>query len=136
MQKDLQFDIIYDEQGLAQQKARSVQAQQAMMVDFYADWCISCKIMEDQVFPQPQIASKLARMHLVKADVTENSPANQALMERFGLFGPPSILFFDAQGKELRDLRIVGEVTADDFEQRLVAALGANTDKTAQVAQR
>ncbi len=135
-QKGLQFDVIYDAEGLAQQKTRSVQAQQAMMVDFYADWCISCKIMQDQVFPQPQIASKLARMHLVKADVTENSPDNQALMERFGLFGPPSILFFDTQGNELRDLRIVGEVTAADFEERLIAALNAGSDEPARVAQR
>ncbi|MDX1452212.1 MAG: thiol:disulfide interchange protein, partial [Oleiphilaceae bacterium] len=93
-----------------------------------------CKIMEDQVFPQPQIASKMAQFKLVKADVTENSPGNQALMEKFGLFGPPSILFFDTQGKEIKELRIVGEVTAQDFEQRLASAL--SLENSATLAQR
>ncbi len=119
----LQFTVIHDQTGLQEQLQAGQQSQRPVMVDFYADWCISCKIMEDQVFPQPQIASKMSRFNLVKADVTENSPGNQALMEQFGLFGPPSILFFDAQGKEIQALRIVGEVTAEDFESRLQAAL-------------
>jgi len=97
------------------------------MVDFYADWCISCKVMEDQVFPIPGIAEKMGRMNLVKADVTPNSAGNQALLNQFGLFGPPSILFFDAEGQEIRSLRIVGEVTAEDFELYLSEVLGSRS---------
>lgn len=103
------------------EQARAVR--KPVMVDFYADWCISCKVMEDQVFPQPEIAARMQEFHLVKADVTDNNAANQALMEQFGLFGPPSILFFDADGTELSGIRIVGEVTANDFQKRLEKAL-------------
>lgn len=94
-----------------------------VMVDFYADWCISCIVMENQVFPLPQISSKLDQFHLVKADVTNNTEEHQALLNKFGLFGPPSILFFDKQGNELESLRIVGEISAANFEQRLARAL-------------
>ena len=93
------------------------------VVDFYADWCISCKVMENQVFPLPEISSKLNKFYLIKADVTENSVESQDLLTQFNLFGPPSILFFDKTGKERTDLRIVGEINKEGFENRLVNAL-------------
>lgn len=117
------FTTLYSSHELERALASPLQKGQPTLVDFYADWCISCKVMEDQVFPLPTISNKLRQFNLLKADVTENSPDNQALMEAFGLFGPPSILFFDAQGNELESLRIVGEVTAEDFDQRLAKAL-------------
>ena len=79
--------------------------------------------MENQVFPLPEIRSKLNQFHLVKADITENSSQNQALLNHFGLFGPPSILLFDNTGKERTDLRIVGEIHKEGFEKRLANAL-------------
>ena len=79
--------------------------------------------MENTVFPLPEIKSKLEQFHLVKADVTENTDQNQALLDSFGLFGPPSILLFDAQGKENKNLRIVGEINKAAFEERLIKAL-------------
>lgn len=117
------FTIIQSMPQLTQQLEQAQSLRKPVMVDFYADWCISCKVMESQVFPQPDIAARMKQFHLVKADVTQNDQANQTLMNRFGLFGPPSILFFDPDGTEMSHLRIVGEVTASDFRQRLDQAL-------------
>jgi thiol:disulfide interchange protein DsbD len=117
----IEFNIIYDISGLDSQLANA--DNKPVLVDFYADWCISCKVMENQVFPHKDIASKLEQFHLVKADVTENSQENQDLLNEFGLFGPPSILLFDRNGKEIQSLRIVGEIGKEGFEKRLALAL-------------
>lgn len=109
------------EQRLATQNTR------VSMLDFYADWCISCIVMENEVFPLPKVNSQLRQMNLLKADVTDNNAEHKALMEHFDLFGPPSILFFDAQGKELSSLRIVGEISAENFEQHLARVLAHNS---------
>lgn len=117
------FTVVYDQQGLEEQQAIALQLGKPMLVDFYADWCISCKVMESQVFPKPEIRSKLDQFHLVKADVTDNTSANKALLNQFGLFGPPSILLFNAQGNELSKLRIVGEIDRSSLSERLTQAL-------------
>lgn len=119
----LPFNTIYSNTGLEQHLAIAKQNGQALLVDFYADWCISCKVMENEVFPLVNIDSKLRQFYLVKADVTDNTDENKALLERFGLFGPPSILLFDKKGKEIKDLRIVGEISANGFDQHLGQAL-------------
>ena len=119
----VKFEIIHDLKGLEQHLMIAKQQKLPMMVDFYADWCISCQVMENQVFPRPEIRSKLDQFHLVKADVTENSAANLALLNHFGLFGPPSILLFDTQGQEFLQLRIVGEINKEGFNKRLAKAL-------------
>lgn len=103
--------------------------QQISMLDFYADWCISCKVMETQVFPLPQIHNQLKQMNLIKADVTKNNDGNKALLEHFGLFGPPSILFFDTKGNEISKLRIVGEIGPEAFNQRLATALAIQKEQ-------
>lgn len=89
------------------------------ILDLYADWCISCKVMERNVFPAPEVASQLATFRLLRADVTDNNDEHQALLNRYGLFGPPSLLFFDAQGRELVDLRIQGEMNRAQFAAHL-----------------
>ncbi|MFT7185444.1 MAG: thiol:disulfide interchange protein DsbD [Pseudohongiellaceae bacterium] len=119
----VEFEVIHDLEGLNQQILIAQEKGLPIVVDFYADWCISCKVMENQVFPLPEIRSKLNQFHLVKADVTENSSQNQVLLNHFGLFGPPSILLFDKKGKERTDLRIVGEIHKEGFEKRLAHAL-------------
>lgn len=119
----VKFNIIYDEKGLEEERLQAKQAGKPMLVDFYADWCISCVVMENTIFPLPEIKSKLDQFHLVKADVTENTTANQALLNAFGLFGPPSILLFKPNGIENKQLRIVGEIHKDAFEKRLKQAL-------------
>ncbi|MDZ7812719.1 MAG: protein-disulfide reductase DsbD [Ideonella sp.] len=93
-----------------------------VMLDFYADWCVSCKEMERFTFSDPAVQARLSKALLLKADVTANSPDDKALLKRFHLFGPPGIIFFDPQGKEIPDVRVMGFQSARDFEKTLVAA--------------
>jgi thiol:disulfide interchange protein DsbD len=90
-----------------------------VMLDFYADWCVSCKEMEAFTFADPRVRRELERMLLLQADVTANNAEHQALLKRFALFGPPGIIFFDAQGGEIRGLRVVGYQDADRFLKTL-----------------
>ena len=94
------------------------------MLDFYADWCVSCKEMEKLTFSDPRVRAELDRMLLLQADVTAASPADRALLKRFSLFGPPGIIFFDAQGREIPDLRVVGYQPPERFLKTLAAANG------------
>ena len=86
-----------------------------LMLDFYADWCISCKEMEHKVFTDPRVINALKDTILVQADVTKNDDLDIALMKKFGLFGPPGILFFDTKKQEYRSFRVVGEMSPDKF---------------------
>ncbi|QEL57829.1 protein-disulfide reductase DsbD [Chromobacterium paludis] len=88
-----------------------------LLLDFYADWCIACKEMEAEVFPQAEVAAKMGQFTLLRADVTANSAAHQTLLKRFGLFGPPGIILFGADGKEAQ--RIVGYTPAAAFASQL-----------------
>ncbi len=92
-------------------------AVQPAMLDFYADWCVSCKEMEKFTFSDPRVQAKLKQLTLLRADVTANNADDQALLKRFGLFGPPGIIFFDKGGKEV--LRVVGYESADKFLRSL-----------------
>jgi len=87
------------------------------MLDFYADWCVSCKEMESLTFSDPRVHARLKQLDLLRADVTANNADDQALLKRFGLFGPPGIIFFDGNGREV--LRVVGYESADRFLGRL-----------------
>ena len=86
-----------------------------VMLDFYADWCTSCKEMERDVFSDVTVQQRLGEMTLLQADVTKNDADDQALMKRFGLFGPPGILFFDDTGREVRSSRVIGYQDAKAF---------------------
>lgn len=90
-----------------------------VMLDFYADWCVSCKEMERFTFADPAVQAKLAGFTLLKADVTENTPDDKALLARFGLFGPPGIIFFAPGGKEVAGIRVVGYQEAASFLRTL-----------------
>jgi thiol:disulfide interchange protein DsbD len=92
---------------------------QRVMLDFYADWCISCKVMERQVFREARVAARLGKLHLIQIDITANSKEDRELLKRFTLFGPPAMLFFDKNGKEMRNARLVGEKNADAFLHHL-----------------
>lgn len=96
--------------------------QRPVMLDFYADWCVSCKEMETFTFSDPRVQAKLANAVLLKADVTANNADDRALLKRFRLFGPPGILFFDAGGQELGGVRVIGFQSAERFLQTLEAA--------------
>jgi thiol:disulfide interchange protein DsbD len=103
--KKLPFEPVL---SLADLETKVLAAGQPVMLDFYADWCVSCKEMERFTFADPAVQAKLAGFKLLKADVTANSADDKALLARFGLFGPPGILFFDQSGKELKSVRVVG----------------------------
>ena len=75
------------------------------IIDFYADWCASCKEMEKFTFSDPKVQAKFSGMILLQADVTANTQEDKALLKRFRLFGPPGIIFFDRGGREIEGLR-------------------------------
>ena len=79
-----------------------------VMLDFYADWCVSCKEMEALTFSDPKVRAELDRMLLLQVDVTANNQDDKALLKRFSLFGPPGIIFFDPDGREIKGLRVIG----------------------------
>ncbi len=122
----LQFSRVMDvadlDRRIAQARGQAKGRRQTVMLDFYADWCVSCKEMERFTFADAAVQAKLKPVLLLQADVTANSEADQALLKRFGLYGPPAILFFDAQGKELGDFRVTGYQDAARFLQSLQAA--------------
>ncbi len=111
--------ILQLEQRLAQTGGRPV------MLDFYADWCISCKEMERFTFTDPAVRARMERLLLLKVDVTRNSAADKALLERFGLFGPPGIVFFDPTGRELPG-RVIGFQPARRFANSIDAILASS----------
>ena len=99
----------------AELDARLASAGKTAMLDFYADWCVTCKEMERFTFSDPQVQAKFAGMLLLQADVTDNTAEDKALLKRFRLFGPPGIIFFDKSGREIEGLRVVGYQNADQF---------------------
>ena len=99
-------------------------AGQPVILDLYADWCISCKVMERSVFPQPEVAVQLRQFHLVRADITKNDADDKALLNEFGLFGPPSLVFFTVDGREITEVRIQGEIDSTVLADHLAAVLG------------
>lgn len=90
-----------------------------VMLDFYADWCVACIEMEKLTFTDPAVSASMGQFVLLQADVTANDTADKALLKRFGLFGPPGIIFFDAQGQELRAARVIGFQKPERFVQSL-----------------
>lgn len=94
-----------------------------VILDMYADWCIACKVMERNVFPDPQVAGQLQQFRLLRADVTDNSAEHIAMLERYELFGPPSLVFFRPDRSEIVELRIQGEKNRDQFANHLDAVL-------------
>jgi thiol:disulfide interchange protein DsbD len=108
--------------SVADLDAALLAAKGPVMLDFYADWCVSCKEMERFTFSDPDIRRRLGGAVLLKADVTANSPEDRALLRRFTLFGPPATIFFDGNGRELRELRLVGFQDATRFARTLQQA--------------
>lgn len=94
-------------------------AGQPVLLDWYADWCISCKVIEREVLQAPQVTSQLAGLRLLRFDITQSNAEQRALLDRYQLFGPPALLFFAANGSERRADRVVGEVKAEAFAEHL-----------------
>ncbi|MFL6677956.1 MAG: protein-disulfide reductase DsbD [Burkholderiaceae bacterium] len=108
--------------SVAELDKRLQTAGRPVMLDFYADWCVSCKEMESRTFADPAIRARLDKALLLRADVTANSPDDRALLKRFNLFGPPGIILFDAQGHEVEAARVVGFQDAERFGASLASA--------------
>ncbi len=121
----LVFEPVKSSEDLDLRLAAASADGRAVMLDFYAEWCVSCKEMERFTFSDPRVSELLGEMTLLRADVTQNNPHDQALLKRFSLFGPPGIVFFDSSGKEQTALRVVGYQAADEFVRVLEQLVGA-----------
>ncbi len=118
---------------LRMELARAEDAGQMALLDLYADWCISCKVMERSVFPRPEVDGRLRQFRLLRADVTENDADDKALLNEFGLFGPPSLVFFSPEGRELSDVRVQGEIGAERLARHLQAVLDRQQEALASL---
>ena len=116
---DVSFVVIHSPAELDAQLSKAKQENKLVLLDFYADWCISCKEMEVNTFANPEVSKELKQFVLVQADVTNNSPDNQALLKRYGLYGPPGILIFNQQSEELSALRVIGYMPPQRFLEQL-----------------
>jgi thiol:disulfide interchange protein DsbD len=112
-------------EDLDQALAEAGAAGQGAVFDFYADWCVECKRMERNTFPEPGVKALLSRMRLLQADVTAHDAIDQELMRAFGVIGPPAILFFDRRGEEMKGFRLVGYFEPEPFSAHLQKVLAA-----------
>lgn len=127
-EEHLPFKRIKTVDDLQREVANAAAMNKPVMLDFYADWCISCKEMERYTFPAAEVRQALADAVLLQADVTANDDADQALLKRFGLYGPPGIIFFDRSGEELPQLRVIGFKNANDFAAIARRAVNGNDE--------
>lgn len=112
---DAGFQRMEDPDAIRQALASASASARPVILDFYADWCISCKVMERDVFSDPAVHRAMADYTLLQIDLTDNTPSQQALLNELGLFGPPAILFYEASGEESQSLRVLGEMDRDQF---------------------
>jgi thiol:disulfide interchange protein DsbD len=118
----LTFERIKSVADLDARVAAASAAGKAVMVDFYADWCVACKEMEKYTFTDTAVQAALANVVLLQADVTANDAQDKALLARFEIFGPPTIAFFGADGIERKNFRLVGFAPAEQFQQHVLSA--------------
>ena len=116
------FQPLLSQTALASRLAEAAQRGQWTLVDFYADWCVSCDVIEREVFADPRVQQALTGMQLLRPDVTANNANDQALMRAHQILGPPTMLLIGPDGKERRGERVIGELSADDFLARLARA--------------
>jgi len=114
-QDQLAFKRIKTLEDLEREVAAAKASGKSVMLDFYADWCVSCKEMEHNTFTEKEVQDVLANTVLLQADVTANDDADKALLQHFGIFGPPTIAFYGADGTEKRNFRVVGFMKAAEF---------------------
>lgn len=125
VQHPLQFVPIHSVAGLDREVAQASREGKPVMVDFYADWCTSCKEMEAKTFLDPAVRRALTGTVLLRADVTSDDADDRALLKRFGIFGPPTIAFYGRDGRERTRHRVVGYMDGAQFAAAVHAAIGA-----------
>ena len=118
-EESLPFHSIRSVAELDREVQGAAAAGRSVMLDFYADWCVSCKEMERYTFTDSQVKQSLASARLLRADVTANNADDQALLKRFGIFGPPTIAFYGPDGMERPQYRVVGYMKAAEFAEVL-----------------
>ena len=119
----LTFEIIKGVEGLNKAIAKAQSENKNVMLDFYADWCVSCKEMESYTFTDARVKAALGNAVLLQADVTANDDLDQALLKHFGLFGPPGIIFYNSTSpNEQKNYRVVGYMEAEDFANNITKA--------------
>jgi thiol:disulfide interchange protein DsbD len=115
----LSFEPVASVAELEQRIQQASASGKPVMLDFYADWCISCKEMEAYTFTDSKVKQQLSNFVVLQADVTANNEADKALLKRFALFGPPGIIFFGADGQERAGQRVIGYQDAATFLRTL-----------------
>jgi thiol:disulfide interchange protein DsbD len=130
----LEFQRIKTVDDLDREIAAAAAAGKTAMLDFYADWCVSCIEMEEYTFTDAGVQAALSNSVLLQADVTDNDEADQELLNRFGVFGPPTIIFFGADGQQRHGYEVVGYMKAGAFTEHLQKAF-ASSDRMSAKAQ-
>lgn len=113
------FEPVADNAALSKKLAAASRAGQWTLVDFYADWCVSCKVIEEEVFGDPRVQARLSEFRLLRPDITEYDAGDRAMVQRLNILGPPTILFIGPDGEEQRAARVIGEISADAFLKRM-----------------
>jgi thiol:disulfide interchange protein DsbD len=129
-QQGLEFKRIKTVADLEREVATAKAAGKSVMLDFYADWCVSCKEMEHSTFTVAEVQTALSNSVLLQADVTANDDDDQALLKHFGIFGPPTIAFYGTDGEEKRNFRVVGFMEAAEFAAVVRQAVAPATSPT------
>jgi thioredoxin:protein disulfide reductase len=117
----LRFARVRTVADLDRELAAASLAHERAMLDFYAEWCVSCKEMDKDTFRDDSVRAALSRYRLLQVDVTANNEDDKALLKRFGIIGPPTTAFFGLDGAERREARLVGYVNVEEFKTRLAA---------------
>jgi thiol:disulfide interchange protein DsbD len=125
------FTIVHNVDELNQQLSLAKAAKKPVLLDFYADWCASCIVMDKKVFSLPQVIHGLNQFVLLRVDLSENNEADELLLKSFDVVAPPSVLFFNNYGNEVTSRRIVGVLDADEFITRINTFITACSDKNA-----
>jgi thiol:disulfide interchange protein DsbD len=131
-EKHLEFQRIKSVDDLDQAVLSAAAEGKTAMLDFYADWCVSCIEMEEYTFTDEGVQAALANSVLLQADVTANDELDQELLQRFGVFGPPTIIFFGTDGQQRHGYEVVGFMKAKDFSDHVQKAFSAPANLSAQ----
>jgi thiol:disulfide interchange protein DsbD len=126
---DSAFMVVHNVQELNRQLSAAKALDKPVIVDFYADWCESCVIMDKNVFSKSEVMTSLSPFVLLRVDLSKNTSADETLLKNYDVIAPPAVLFFNAQGREVNSRRIVGELNAHEFLMRVNTFFAANCDK-------
>ena len=127
----LNFVTVYSREELNQQITEAINSGQPVLVDFYADWCTSCVVMEKEVLADASVQSALEPFMLIRVDLSANNTEDQAILKKYNIVAPPTFLFFNVAGKEVNSRRIVGELDARSFLQRINVFMAKSCDTKA-----